>query len=116
MPLEVPYTPNLTATSPLVPLGGHRGGLLDASGTISSGGVSQSILPADGNRKFLYIQNISDTAMNINFGAAASATTILLAASGGSWSSEYNWIPTDSVNIFCASGSKAFVCKYATNP
>jgi len=48
----------------------------DASGTISSGGTAQLLLPARRSTGFLQIQNISDTAMFIKFGAARLTATL----------------------------------------
>lgn len=55
----------------------------DASGTLTTGGTAQLLLPAAQSRTFLMIQNISDTVMTIKFGAARLTASM----SGGSISS-----------------------------
>lgn len=50
--------------------------LYDASGTITTGGTAQLLLPANVSRSFLMIQNISDTVMTVKFGAARLTATL----------------------------------------
>lgn len=70
--------------------------------------ASQQLLGENHARRYLYIQNKGSAAVYINFGAAATAANgILLAASGGSWST--NIAPVDSVHAIAASGSNAVV-------
>jgi hypothetical protein len=48
----------------------------DASGTITTGGTPQLLLPVHKSRSHLLIMNISDTAMYIEFGAARATATL----------------------------------------
>lgn len=48
----------------------------DASGSITAGGTAQLLLPEAKSRGYLFIQNISDTAMNVEFGSARATCTI----------------------------------------
>ena len=69
---------------------------------------SSQILAARANRKYLVIQNLSDTNMNLNFGAAASASTMLLPANGGGVSFEGTYVPASALNLFCTAASKPY--------
>lgn len=87
------------------------------AGTISLASSSQSPLSENINRKYLLIQNISDTDMWINFGGAATegAGSIKLAPSGhyelGSTAGGY--MNTESVHIICSQAGKSFTIKEA---
>lgn len=83
----------------------------DVSGT--STGSTQVVVAANQQRRGFLIQNISDTAMHINFGATATAGagSILLASAGGIWIAPVNGVPTTAINLICASPSKAFTAK-----
>lgn len=70
--------------------------------------TSTNVLPARSTRQFLIIQNISDTNMYVNFGAAASTSTLLLPANGGGVSFEGAYVPLSTVNLFCTSASKPY--------
>ena len=70
--------------------------------------TSSQILAARANRKYLVIQNLSDTNMNLNFGAAASASTMLLPANGGGVSFEGTYVPASALNLFCTAASKPY--------
>ncbi len=50
--------------------------LYDASGTITSGGTAQLIMPVSNRRSSFLLQNISDTNMFIEFGPARAAATL----------------------------------------
>jgi hypothetical protein len=67
-----------------------------------------AVLAARANRKYLVIQNLSDTNMNLNFGTAASASTMLLPANGGGVSFEGTYVPTSSLNLVCSAASKPY--------
>ena len=104
-----------SATNP-VPVdteGAASAAYTDGSGTIAAGGVSQQIFAAAATRVYLFILNLSDTDMWINFGTAAVATqpSIRLAPNGGYF--EPSVAPNQSIHIFCATTGKAFVAKSA---
>lgn len=88
------------------------GELTDRSGSITAGGTSQEIAAAKSNRAYLLFQNISDTPMWLNFGAAATANnnSIYLNAQGSLLFSG-SFIPSDSFHVLCATTGKKFVCK-----
>lgn len=90
----------------------NPGDLADLSGSITSGGTSQVLAPANSKRTYLLIQNISDETMWLNFGAAASAdaSSFKLVANGG-FESPPHFIPNQSVNIIGATTGKKFVAK-----
>lgn len=54
----------------------QRDPLYDASGTITAGGTAQLLLSENPQRKFLMIQNISDTNMFLEFGSARATATL----------------------------------------
>jgi hypothetical protein len=88
------------------------GALTDRSGAITAGGTSQQVAAAKTNRAYLLFQNISDTAMWLNFGAAATAdNNSIFLNSQGSMLFSGSFIPSDSVNVLCATTGKKFVCK-----
>lgn len=87
----------------------------DHSGTITTGGTSQELMPARDARIWLFIQNLSTENLWIDFDtpAVASQPSIQLTAgsaiefSGGSTS----WVPEDAINIIGATTGSAFVAK-----
>lgn len=85
----------------------------DGSGTITNPAASQQVFAANASRKYLFILNLSDTDMWINFGTAAVASqpSIKLVANGGFFAPRV--VSDESVNIICASAGKAFVAKQA---
>lgn len=50
--------------------------LFDKSGTITSGGTAQLLIPVSYQRSSLILQNISDTNMYVEFGGARAAATL----------------------------------------
>lgn len=86
------------------------GTITTRSGTITTGGTSQQVAASNSSRKYFAIQNISDTAMYLGVGYTPTSTTgILLTANGGGFTLESNFIPTQAINILCATTGKAFV-------
>lgn len=81
--------------------------IVTQSNTVANANVTP--LPARATRKYLLIQNLSDTAMNVNFGANASSSTMLLPANGGGveFSGSF-YVPLTDVRIFCNSASKSY--------
>lgn len=82
-------------------------------GTTSSTANTSSTAPAPNNalnisRKYLLFQNISDTDMYINFGAAATTDDLLVPKNGGGIVFESGFVPTDSVNVICSAASKKY--------
>lgn len=89
--------------------------LTDRSGSVATGGTAQQVAAANPGRRYLLIQNVSDTAMWVNFGAVAVATqpSFLIAASGGSLVFEGSFVPTGLVSVFGATTGKAYTIKEA---
>lgn len=89
------------------------GTLTNRSGTITAGGTAQQVMAANSSRKYLLFQNVSDTAMWIDFGATAVADSpsVLVPASGGAVVQEGTFVSTQSVSVFCATTGKKFTAK-----
>lgn len=88
------------------------GTLQDASGSIVTGGTSQVALPASVEREYLYFQNVSDTAMWLDFEepAVAGHPSILVPA-GGTY--EPKFVDRRALNVLCATTGKSYTCKWA---
>lgn len=86
-----------------------RGPLADGSGTCT--GSTQAVFAANASRRYLLIQNISDTAIYVNFGADADTDShsVKLAA-GDTLVFETGFVPTSAVNIL-GTATKKFVAK-----
>lgn len=94
----------------LVKQGG--GALQDWSGDITAGGTSQEIIVATAARKYILVQNISDEALYLNFGAAATVDDdSMKLLTGGSYENPPNFCPTGTVNIIGATTGSKFVVK-----
>lgn len=88
----------------------QSGSITTRSSTITTGGTSQQVAASNTSRKYFAIQNISDTDMYLGVGYTPTTTTgILLSKSGGGFVFESNFIPTQAINILCATTGKAFV-------
>jgi hypothetical protein len=92
-----------------------QGTLTDRSGTIATGDTAQTLMAANSARKYLLIQNISDTAMWVNFTTTAvkDSPSFLLEPSGGSIVQEGSFVSTEAVSIICATTGKKFTAKEA---
>jgi hypothetical protein len=86
------------------------GTITTRSSTITTGGTSQQVAASNSSRKYFVIQNISDTAMYLGVGYTPTTTTgLLLSANGGGMIFETSFIPTQAINVLCATTGKAFV-------
>lgn len=92
-----------------------QGTLTDRSGTITAGDTAQTLAAANATRKYLLIQNVSDTAMWINFTTTAvkDSPSLLLEPNGGSLVMESGFVSTELVSIICATTGKKFSAKEA---
>lgn len=93
----------------------YRGGdLVDRSSAVTNANASQLAVAANPGRKYLLLQNPSDTDMWVDFGVAAVADSpsIQLAANGGSLVMDV-WVSRLSVNILCSAAGKKFTAKEA---
>lgn len=89
-----------------------NGIVIDRSGAILAGGVSFEVMPANESRTYLVFQNISDTIMHINFGAAATVdSNSIRVGAGGSVTFNGGWVPSQAVNVICSSSGKSWVAK-----
>lgn len=88
------------------------GTVTDRSGTITLGGSAQTIMAANATRKYLMIQNVSDTTMWCNFTttAVANQPSIQLIA-GASFTMEGSSITTELISCIGATTGKAFTAK-----
>jgi len=104
---------SLPAISGTVTAASDKGSVSEASTqSITTGGTHQKVFDVNANRKYLLIQNISDTDMYLGLGFNPSNTTpagLLLAKSGGGIVFESSYIPTSEVRIVCATTGKRFV-------
>ena len=99
----VPVSGSVTALS-------STGTITTRSSTITTGGTSQQVSASNSSRKYFVIQNISDTAMYLGVGYTPTTTTgLLLSANGGGMIFETSFIPTQAINVLCATTGKAFV-------
>lgn len=87
------------------------GTLTERSGTITTGGVSQQIMAANADRKYLLIQNISDIDMWFRFGATGAAADTVdnwKLPAGGSFTMEGSFVSTQAIQIIGATTGKKF--------
>jgi hypothetical protein len=89
---------------------GLNGSITNLSSTITSGGTSQQIVASNTSRRYFAFQNTSDTAMYLGIGYTPTTSNgLLMSASGGGIVFESNFIPTQAVNVLCATTGKTFV-------
>lgn len=83
--------------------------LSSCSGTITTGGTSQSLLPQNYNRSYLVIYNLSSTNEFLGIDSTVSATTgmLLLPNTGYIY---YPAVPVNSLWIFGATTGQQFGC------
>ena len=84
--------------------------LRDLSGTITLGGTAQVLSPLR-PRKYLFIQNISDTDMWINFTVPAVASQPSIKLSPGDSATFDTLVSSEVVSLYCATTGKAFTAK-----
>lgn len=90
--------------------------VFDASGTVTTGGTSQQVLPYNPNRKYLLIENpiAATETLYCNFSAAAATTgsaSISLAAGGSYERSAPNFVPKDAIACTATTTGHAFTVK-----
>jgi hypothetical protein len=79
--------------------------------SITTAATSQQVFASNASRKYLVVQNLSDTVMYLGVGFTPNSSTpqgLLLSANGGGIVFESNFIPTEAVNIVCATAGKRF--------
>lgn len=79
-----------------------------AQTNVSVAATSTAVLAANGSRSYVLLQNISDTDIYFRFVDAATTSSFLLVANGGSWESPGLVCPTAAINaIHGSTGTKA---------
>lgn len=91
----------------------NSGSLSDSSGSTSvTANTSTLLMAANLNRKYLFIQNIDDASIWINFGGAANNTPgNILITGGGSFVLEGSAITTQSIYVFSEGKSIPYTAK-----
>lgn len=79
-----------------------------AGTTSGTANTSAQALASSSTRQYLLIQNISDTDMYFNFGAAATTSNLLVKSGGAGITFESGFVPTDAVNVICSAASKSY--------
>lgn len=79
---------------------------------ITTGGTSQTVFAANAARRSFIFQNISDSAMWLNFSAAAAADAPSIYVAAGAYFEPFV-APTTSISVFCATTGKKFTAKEA---
>lgn len=88
--------------------------LINRSGTITAGGTAQNVYAkGDAPKHYLLFQNVSDTAMTIDFDRAAVADTGILIPAGMAFEFPAGVMVGGYLSVLCATTGKAFVCKTA---
>lgn len=88
-----------------------QGALNDYSGSITTASTSYNIVNANASRRYALVQNISDTGMWLNIGAAATTTNSIFLASNSGIVWESGFLPTATLSILCTTSGKRFVVK-----
>jgi hypothetical protein len=88
------------------------GAVTNRSGTITTGGTSQQIMAANATRRYLLIQNISDTVMWCNFAiAAVQDQPSFRIGVGESFTMQNLAVSSEAIHCIGATAAKAFVAK-----
>lgn len=92
-----------------------KGTLTNRSGTTSgTANTSTEIIPANANRKYLIIQNVSSAIIWINFGGAATTSQPSFQLSiGATFAMEGNFVSTEAVHAISSKSSMGFTAKEA---
>jgi hypothetical protein len=88
------------------------GAVTDHSGTITTGGTAQGLMPANATRKYLVIQNISGGDLWFNFTTTAvlNEPSFKLTA-GSSFTMEDAFVSNEALSIIGATTGQAFTAK-----
>lgn len=88
------------------------GTLTNRSGTV--GTVSIQVMAVNTNRKYLFIQNVGNQTIWINFTAAATTTQPSIQMTpGASFVMENSFVSTEAINVISNNASVAFTAKEA---
>lgn len=88
--------------------------VIDASGTVTTGGAS-NVLQAARQRQYLYIQNpiLGAETLFVDFGVAAAPGTAYELAPGQVLEFNESGVPGQSINVRAATSAHAVICKWA---
>lgn len=94
----------------------HRGLLTDRSGSVTTGGTSQTLAVANNRRRFLYIQNpiTATETLFINFTTAASTSgvnSVELGAGASFTMTEDTFISVDKITVTAATSAHKYIAK-----
>lgn len=89
-----------------------RGAITNRSGTITAGGVTQTLAAANATRSYFFVQNISTDTLWINFGVSAGQDqpSIKLCPEA-TFVMESGFVSTDAINIIGPTTGAKFVAK-----
>lgn len=82
-----------------------------ANSLVAASNTAQIVFSGKSDRKFLLVQNLSDTPMYLGIGVVPSPTTpqgIFLAPNGGGFVAESSIVPNSEIQIACSAASKRF--------
>jgi hypothetical protein len=99
----------------IVTLAPYAGAFTDQSATLTTGGVAETVVLANADRRYLLIQNV-DTTENlwVNFGASAvDAETSILLTPYGSLVFDGSFITTQYVSVYAETTGHPFTIKEA---
>lgn len=89
-----------------------QGSLTDRSGSIAVLDVSQQVMAANTDRKYLFFYNVSAVTMWINFGVAAvKDQPSIEVPSGSSYVQEAGFVSTQALNVICGTATSKYVSK-----
>lgn len=103
-----PTTQPISGTVTALPV---NGALNDYSGSITTASTSYDVVGTNASRRYALVQNISDTGMWLNIGAAATTTNSIFLASNSGIVWESGFLPTATLSILCTTSGKRFVVK-----
>ncbi len=91
-------------------INGERGTFTDRSGSAAT--TSAEVAPANSNRKYFFIQNVSNGTIWFDFGTAAVTDQPSIELSpGDSWTMKEGFISTEAINVISESSTRNFTAK-----
>ena len=106
-PLQVTLA-NTGANTTALRVEPKNGAVTRTTGDTDTANTSKEALASSSSRRYLLIQNISDTDMYFNFGATATTDNMLITKNGGGIVFESGYVPTDAVNVICSGADKKY--------
>ena len=106
-PLQVTLA-NTGANTTALRVEPKNGAVTRTTGDTATANTSKEALASSSSRRYLLIQNISDTDMYFNFGATATTDNMLITKNGGGIVFESGYVPTDAVNVICSGADKKY--------